>query len=112
MSIQKWSDQIWFVAPDDEPNFSEELSGLRDEATKVDPMPHLIVDLAGVNHLNSSQITQLLRVRKLVKDNEVSLRLAGPSDSVWAIFLTTGLDKIFRFSSDISTALAELQMKL
>lgn len=112
MSIQKWSDQIWLVAPGDEPNFSEELSGLRDEVAKVDPMPHIIVDLTGINHLNSSQITQLLRVRKLVKDSEVSLRLAGPSDGVWAVFLTTGLDKVFRFSSDISTALAELQMRM
>ena len=63
-----------------------------------------------VTHLNSSNLSQLLRLRKDVIDREARLRLAGPPDHVWAVFLATGLDKVFDFATDTSTALAELQI--
>ena len=111
MSIQKWSEQIWVTQLADEPAFSDDMAWLRDETAKAEQMPDLVLDLSGVDHVNSSQLAQLLRLRKIVADRKTRLRLAGPPDSVWAVFLATGLDKVFDFSENVTTALAELQMQ-
>ena len=38
--------------------------------------------------------------------------MAQPNDIIWAVFMTTGLDKVFEFTPDVPTALAKLQMGL
>ena len=38
------------------------------------------------------------------------LVLCGAGTQVWGVFLVTGLDKIFEFSDNVSTALATLQL--
>ncbi|MEM6392227.1 MAG: STAS domain-containing protein [Planctomycetota bacterium] len=110
MPIQKWSDTIWVSTPSDDPAFAEEIETLRNSAESNDPIPHVIIDLAGVGHLNSSNLSQMLRLRKLCVDSDKQLRVAGPNNACWSLFLTTGLDKVFAFSSDTTTALAELQI--
>ena len=50
------------------------------------------------------------RTLEIIVDRGGELRIAAPPDPVWAIFLTTGLDKIFEFTPDVSTALAALKM--
>ncbi len=110
MPIQEWSDRIWVAQLGNEPCLSEDLTHLKDRAERAQPVPDMVLDLSGVSHVNSSNLSQLLRLRKLAIDQQVKLRLAGPSDSIWAVFLTTGLDKLFKFSEDVSTALAGLQI--
>ena len=83
---------------------------LRERVGQADPTPDMVLDFSEVNHLNSSNLSQLLRVRKLAVDRGVRLLLVAPPDSVWAVFLTTGLDKLFEFVVDVSTALAGLQV--
>lgn len=110
MPIQEWSDRIWVVQLGNEPSLSEDLLNLKDRVDQAQPTPDMVLDLCGVSHVNSSNLSQLLRLRKLAIDQAVRLRLAGPPDSIWAIFLTTGLDQLFEFSPDVSTALAALQI--
>ena len=55
-------------------------------------------------------LSQLLRLRKAAIDGNAKLLLASIPDSVWAVFLTTGLDKVFEFARDVATALASLQI--
>ena len=110
MTIQQWSDKIWVIQLAEEPALSEELGTLRNQAEKADPAPHLVIDLTAVRMLNSSNLAELLRIRKLSIDRDIEMRLAGPSDSVWAVMLTTGLDKVFEFAEDVPTALAAIQM--
>lgn len=110
MPIQRWSNNIWVVQLANEPALSEDLLGVKDQAERHEPVPHLVLDLSAVSHLNSSNLSQLLRLRKLAVDSGTRLRLVGPSDSVWAVFLATGLDKIFEYTRDVSTALADLQI--
>ncbi len=110
MPIQIWSDRIWLAQLGNEPILSEDLTSLRERAGKADPTPDMVLDLSEVSHLNSSNLSQLLRIRKLAVDREVRLLLAAPTDSVWAVFLTTGLDKVFEFVVDVSTSLAGLQV--
>jgi anti-anti-sigma factor len=111
MAVQEWSEDIWVTRLCDEPALSEDLIRLKDHIGRASRPPNLVIDLSGVTHLNSSNLSQLLRVRRLAVDRDIKLLLASPPDHLWALFLTTGLDKVFEFSSDVSTALAGLQMK-
>lgn len=111
MPIQRWSDQIWLVTLGNEPALSEDLIGVRDQAKSSDNAPDIVLDLAGVTQLNSSNLSQLLRLRKLAIDRDTRLKLAAISDGIWAVFLTTGLDKLFDFAGDVTTALAALQIE-
>ncbi len=111
MAIEKWSDDIWLIKLDDEPALSEDLVQARDKAQREANMPHIVLDLSGVTRLNSSNLSQMLRIRKEAIDRGAKLRLAGLSDPIWAVFLTTGLDKVFEFAEDIPTALAALQIE-
>jgi anti-anti-sigma factor len=110
MPIQRWSDRIWVVKLHEEPALSEDLHAALNQAKQNDPVPHLVVDLTGVRMINSSNLAQMLRLRKLAVDKDTQLRIAGPSDTVWAAMLTTGLDKVFEFAQDVSSALAAVQM--
>lgn len=110
MGLQKWSDTIWLANPAADPAFSEEIDGLQSALGHHEPPPHLVVDLSGCPHLNSSNLSQLLRLRKAAVDRGVRLRLVSPTDSAWSVFMTTGLDKVFTFSQDPMTALAEMQL--
>lgn len=110
MPIQEWSDRIWVVQLSSDPSFSEDLLNLIERIQHAPKVPDLVLDLSGVTRINSSNLSQMLRVRKLAIEQSTKLRLAGPPDSIWAVFLTTGLDKVFEFSTDVSTALAGLQM--
>ena len=110
MGLQKWSDTIWLANPAADPAFSEEIDGLGTTLENHEPPPHIVIDLSGCSHLNSSNLSQLLRLRKAAADKGVRLRLVSPTDSAWSVFMTTGLDKVFSFSQDPMTALAEMQM--
>jgi len=110
MPIQKWSDNIWVARVGSEPVFSDDIEGLHRSATDHPTMPDIIVDLSQVDHLNSTNLSQLLRLRKALVEDNAKLRLTAPPDSIWVLFLATGLDKVFDFSTDTTTALAELQL--
>ena len=110
MSVQKWSDRIWIVKLQDDPAFTEDIDYLADRALAPDRMPHLVLDFSDVVHLGSSNLSALLRLRKLAIDRNIKLRLTAPTDSAWVVFLTTGLDKVFQFNHDTATSLAELQL--
>jgi anti-anti-sigma factor len=110
MAIQKWSERIWVAQLADEPTLSEELDALLSQSSSAAAPPHLVLDLAQVRHINSSNLAAMLRLRKQSIERDVKLRLAGPTNAVWAVFLTTGLDKVFEFRQDTASALADLQM--
>ena len=111
MPIQHWSERIWVAQLSNEPALSEDLLQLREEAEQRDPAPHLVLDFSSLTHINSSNLSGLLRLRKLALDRDVRVVLAALPDSIWATFLTTGLDKIFEFAQDVPNALAGLQIK-
>ena len=110
MPIQAWSDHIWLVTLADEPALSDDLRAAHDRIAAAPRCPDLVIDLAALRQVNSTNLAQLLRLRKTAIMRDAAIRLAGPSDKVWAVFLTTGLDKIFECRSDVATALADLQV--
>lgn len=111
MPVESWSDDIVVAQLGDEPAFSEDMLSLISDLGARTDCPDIVVNLANVAHLNSSNISQLLRVRQIVIDRDARLRLASPSDAVWALFDATGIRKVFNFAEDVPSALASLQMQ-
>jgi len=110
MAIQKWSDEITIVELSDDPQFTEDLDGLMDsiESSPTD----VVLNLSAVGFVNSSNVAKLLRVRKVMLAVDRRLVLCDVNAQVWGIFLVTGLEKIFEFTSNVAIALASLQMEM
>lgn len=108
-----WSDKIVITDLADEPALSEELGQLIDRisALEAGKVPHVVVNFANVTYIHSSNIAQLLRLRKKLVESGRSMKLCSVSDEVWSVLLITGLDKVFRFAPDPMTALAGLQLE-
>lgn len=111
MPLTEWSDEILLVELAEEPIFSEEMGNLISRLERGEAR-HVVLDLRSVLTLNSSNLAQLLRLRKKVLSLNRRLRLCGVRDTVWSVLLVTGLDKVFDFNEDVSAALASTQMGL
>lgn len=115
MPLNPWSDTITIAELSDEPMFSEDMDALVENIDTIrhdgdEGVPHVIVEFSGVNSVNSSNLGSLLRLRKLLEACDRRLLICGVSDSIWSAMIATGLDRIFSFASDVTTALAEIQL--
>ena len=112
MAIE-WSEDIVVCDLQDEPELSEELQSLllKLQDAGSGATPDVVLNLGSISYLNSSNIAQLLRVRKHLVENDANLRLCAVQDAVWSIMLLTGLDKVFHFAPDKPTAIASLQIE-
>lgn len=110
MSVEQWSETIILGELGDDPQFSDDLSTIIEQCTQ-DTRQDVLLNLAGTNYLNSSNIAKLLKLRKLLTvNNQRKLKIAGINTRVWGVFLVTGLDRIFEFVDDVPSGLASLQM--
>ena len=108
----EWSDSITICDLNDEPEFSEELAEVTNRLQEMEPgaVPHVILNMSAVTYLNSSNLAQLLRLRRVVTDASKKLTLCAVADPVWSIMLLTGLDKVFTFVPDKALAIASVQL--
>jgi anti-sigma B factor antagonist len=109
MPVEKWSENVSIVHLGTDPQFSDDLAGLEASLAKGGPT-HVVLDFSGVQFLNSSNLSRLLRVRKQLADKDCRLVLCGISTKLWSAFLVTGLDKVFELTDAVPTALAMLQL--
>ena len=111
MAIE-WSSGIVIASLADEPELSDELQSLAERLEQAPPSdtPAAILNFGDVTYLNSSNIAQLLRLRRRLEDCGRPLRLCSVSDEVWSVMLLTGLDKVFDFAPDPATAIASIQI--
>ena len=109
MSTQKWSDNIVMVDLVDDPEMADELTALIDQMEKE--ARDAVLNFSQVRFLNSSNISRLLKLRKVLLDHQRRLVLCAIPIQVWGIFLLTGLDTLFDVAEDTASALASLQMK-
>ncbi len=108
MPIENWSDRVIVARLADDPQLTEDLLTL-DHSHAPGPRD-LVLDFSSVNYVNSSHLSRLLKLRKRTVADEGRLMLCGVGTQVWGTFLMTGLDKVFHFADDVSTALASLQI--
>lgn len=112
MPLQEWSESTWIAEMNDEPIFSEDFDSLIGRLeSSADGTPDVIVNMLGVSRLNSSNLAQLLRLRKMLISRDRRLRICSVDDAVWSVFMVTGLEKLFDFMDDVATALASLQIE-
>ena len=110
MAVQQWSETVILGELGDDPQFTDDLSAIIEQCTK-DPRQDVLLNLSSTTYLNSSNIAQLLKLRKLATiTNQRRLKLAGVNTRVWGVFLVTGLDRIFDFVDDTPSGLAAMQM--
>ncbi len=107
MPIEKWSDKVNVLHLADDPQFSEDLEALEQQFNGKPT--DAVLDLSAVHFVNSSNISRLLRLRKLMITRDRRLVVCGVSPQVWGTFLVTGLDKVFEFSESVSTGLVAIQ---
>ncbi len=108
MAIQNWSEEIIVAELADDPQFTDEMATL---AGMLSEKPaDVVLNLGAVGFINSSNIAKLLRLRKQVLGSGRRLILCAVNNQVWGVFQVTGLDKIFQFTNDVSTALATMQL--
>ncbi len=109
----EWSEDIVICDLADEPQLSEELGDLYQQLQErpSGEMPNVVLDLSTISYLNSSNIAQMLRLRKILVENNRKIKLSGVVDAVWSIMLLTGLDKVFDFAADKPTAIAAFQLE-
>jgi anti-sigma B factor antagonist len=108
-----WSDNIVIANLADEPALSDELGMIIDrieESGAEDPVPHAVLDFHEVNYVNSSNVAQLLRMRKNLESRERQLVLSGVTNEVMSVLVVTGLNKVFAFAPDMLTAIASIQI--
>jgi anti-anti-sigma factor len=107
-----WSDNIVIAELTDEPALSDELAGISQRIIDhPEHTPHVVLNFAAVSYVNSSNLAQLLRLRKQLAERKRVLKLCSVKDDLWSVFLITGLDKVFRFAPDPMTALAGIQIE-
>lgn len=108
----KWSENIAVWELSDEPMLSEDLANLIAGAEIPHARTsHVVLNLSDVSYVNSSNLGQLLKLRRLLGQSKKTLVLCGTSEDVYTVMKITGLDRMFRFASDPLTALAALQIE-
>ena len=117
MPLNAWSEQITIAELSDEPMFSEEMDMLAarlDEQRHSgdDTVPNVIIDLSQVASVNSSNLGAMLRLRKTLISAKSRMLVCRGNDGVWTAMIATGLDRVFDFTEDATTALATLQLDL
>ena len=111
MALEDWSERVIIAHLAPEPQFSDDLQTIATRTAGNAGQPRdVVLDCAALRFVNSSQIAQLLKLRKDLAASGTRLVLCAVDAQVWGSFLVTGLDKIFEFTDAVPTALATLQL--
>lgn len=108
-----WDEDIVLANLADEPALSDELGTILERLEAMDSLqsrPSVVLDFSQVTYINSSNIAQLLRLRQVMEEAGRQMRLAGVAGDVLEVMRTTGLDRVLKFSPDMLTALASVQI--
>lgn len=110
--LTDWSDDIVVVDLADDPQLSDELTAIIDRIAEAetDQVPHVVLNMGLVAYIKSSNLAQLIRLRKLLHEVGRELLLCSVDDRVWSVMMVTGLDKLFNVAPDPMTALASIQL--
>ena len=78
MPLQEWSESTLIAEMNDEPLFSEDFEALISRLESgEDGTPDVILNMLGVSRLNSSNLSQLLRLRKMLISRDRRLRICS-----------------------------------
>src|SRR5579864_5806584 len=96
MPLDRWSEKVVVARLGDDPQLTEDLVAL-EHAVNQGPTD-AVLDFAGVNYVNSSNLAKMLKLRKRLVADARHLVLCNVRDQVWGALMVTGLDKLFTVS--------------
>ena len=104
-----WSDNVCVAHLADDPAFSDELDEVE---RRLEEHPrHCVLDLAGVTFLNSSNLAQLVGLRKQLTTTDCRLALCNVADTIWEAISVSRLDRLFERHESVAMALAVVQLE-
>jgi anti-anti-sigma regulatory factor len=108
MGIDHSSLGILTVELPPEPEMGSELKAAA-EVVRDEEDCDVVVDFSSADIVTSSSISKLLRLRKLLIDRGHRLILCSTAPATEGIFEVVGLDVVFEFAADKSSALASIK---
>lgn len=111
MSVSDWSENIVVANLQDEPALSDDLVDLIERVRQADNPLSIVLNLESVTYLNSSNLAQLIDLRKALIDRKASLRLCELQDSVASLLAVTRLDRVFEIQENTAIALASMHLE-
>jgi len=108
MSIQKISDGVLLVVLPKEPQLRDELAKINETVCSRSES-NVIIDFSFVEIITSSSISNLIILQDLLSKRGRKLVLCNVALPTRGIFRTVGLEKLFDFAADKSSALAIIQ---
>jgi anti-anti-sigma regulatory factor len=109
MVIRNFSKDVLFVdLPPKEPHIGNELKHLN-EVVGTASNRDVVIDFFRVEIVTSSDISNLLTLRALLREHKRQLIFCNVSTLTKGIFTVAGLDAIFEFAEDKQAALAAIQ---
>ncbi|MEM1011493.1 MAG: STAS domain-containing protein [Planctomycetota bacterium] len=103
-----WSETVCVAHLADDPAFSDELDTLT-HALEEDPR-HAVLDMEGVTFLNSSNLAQLVGLRKLLQETDCRVIIASVADELWKTFELSRLDRLFERCESVALSLAKITL--
>ena len=106
MGMKKISDDVLLVElPSKSPKIANELKAVNEAASKEGNCD-IIIDFTGVEIINSSNISNLLILHNLQQGINRRLIFCNVATVTKCIFVVAGLNELFEFADDRSSALA------
>jgi anti-anti-sigma factor len=109
-----WSDNITVCELSDEPSLSDELNSIISSLASEDDASdrvHVVLNFGEVSYVNSSNISQLMHLRRVQATHERKLVLCSLREDVAQVLRVTGVDRLFSIAPDPLTALTALQLE-
>ena len=63
MSIEQWSEAVILAELGDDPQLTDDVAAIIEQCTR-EPRQDVLLNLSGVNYVNSSNIAKLLKLRQ------------------------------------------------
>jgi anti-anti-sigma factor len=108
MGIQDWPEDIILVESSGEPEMANELIAVTERVRDRGDCD-VVIDFSGVDIITSSNLSKLLKLRKILSDNGHKLVFCSVTMATKRIFLVTGFEKISKFADDKFMALESLR---
>ena len=109
MGIKNLSKDVLLVElPSKSPKITRELKAVNETVSKKGSCD-IIIDFSGVEIINSANISNLLILHNLLQKSGHRLILCNVATVTKCIFVVAGLNEVFEFADDRSSALATVQ---
>jgi len=108
MRTERLSDDVLLVVLSEEPQLRTQLAELNETISTASPCD-VIIDLCLVEIITSSSISNLMILRHMLFERGRELVLCNIALPTKGVFSTVGLDNLFHFAADRSSAVAIIE---